>query len=617
MPSFCVASHVAALRPHDLSSRARIRPIARAPRNRDTRRRSAPAVKFGTAAAAGSRPSRVPDRRPRPSHDDLIRVDDEASDVRRLRGNCYGCGVALQTERADVSGYVDPDEYETKRVHKQLFGMMLCARCGDLSNGAMVNAVAGQGGARMSQGLITPSQLREQLTHIRDKKVLVVKVVDVTDFHGCFLNRVRDVVGANPILLVLTKCDLLPNGTESARLKEWARREVETRRRLTLAGIECVSGRKGDGVENAVTAMFAERKGRDVYVIGSANVGKSTFIRAALKSMRELGNFGVPAKRLPTASAMPGTTLGIIPLRAFEGRGVLYDTPGVFLHHRMNSILAGEDIKRFRLGGSLVRYVPRPRCEDDASDRTDFAGLTLLWGPLIRVDVLLATPNAGLVFYGPKGMRVTVVETSKLPDPMLAQAAADRERDSRRAAMAERATTKGAGVDDADADADPDPGRRVRPEEDERLGKGAGGGLASSAASGAASAVEAVAEWRAESASSPAMTTPYSNSDFSDLSVFSGRESPASSEAEPVDGSSATGDGRFVFCERLVKELEVNSPEGSTGARGGVVDLSVSGMGGWIRVVRESRVGACEMTMRVWGPRGLEVFAREPMPTGL
>ena len=111
-------------------------------------------------------------------------------------------------------------------------------------------------------------------------------------------------------------------------------------------------GRKGDGVDKSVTAMFAERKGRDVYVIGSANVGKSTFIRAALKSMRELGNFGVPAKRLPTASAMPGTTLGIIPLRAFEGRGTLYDTPGVFLHHRMNSILPGEDIKRFKLGAA-------------------------------------------------------------------------------------------------------------------------------------------------------------------------------------------------------------------------------------------------------------------------
>jgi nitric-oxide synthase len=82
---------------------------------------------------------------------------------------------------------------------------MLCLRCADLSHGRMVNAVAGQGGARLSKGLITPVQLRDQLTHIRERKVLVVKVVDVTDFHGSFLNKVRDVVGGNPILLVLTK----------------------------------------------------------------------------------------------------------------------------------------------------------------------------------------------------------------------------------------------------------------------------------------------------------------------------------------------------------------------------------------------------------------------------
>lgn len=68
----------------------------------------------------------------------------------------------------------------------------------------------------------------------------------------------------------------------------------------------CVSSRNGVGMKEAVGAMFTERKGRDVYVLGSANVGKSTFIRAALKAMREQGNFFVPGKRLPTASAMPG-----------------------------------------------------------------------------------------------------------------------------------------------------------------------------------------------------------------------------------------------------------------------------------------------------------------------
>lgn len=63
--------------------------------------------------------------------------------------------------------------------------------------------------------------------------------------------------------------------------------------------------------------MFTERKGRDVYVLGSANVGKSSFIRAALKSMREQGNFFVPGKRLPTASAMPGGECVRVCVRVF------------------------------------------------------------------------------------------------------------------------------------------------------------------------------------------------------------------------------------------------------------------------------------------------------------
>ena len=50
---------------------------------------------------------------------------------------------------------------------------------------------------------------------------------------------------------------------------------------------------------------------------------------------------------------------------------------------------------------------------------------------------------------------------------------------------------------------------------------------------------------------------------------------------------------------------------------GALSDLSVSGMGGWVRVVKEQRRGECEMALKVWGPRGLEVFVRNPMPTAL
>ena len=43
---------------------------------------------------------------------------------------------------------------------------------------------------------------------------------------------------------------------------------------------------------------------------------------------------------------------------------MIYQGPfnqGVFLHHRLNSILGGDDIKRFKLGASLVRFKPISR----------------------------------------------------------------------------------------------------------------------------------------------------------------------------------------------------------------------------------------------------------------
>jgi nitric-oxide synthase len=508
-------------------------------------------------------------------------------EVTRKRGDCYGCGVALQTDLPSVSGYVPPAEYATKAHHRQLDGMMLCARCSELSHGRMVNAVAGQGGARLQTGLITPAQLREQLSAIREKKALVVKVVDATDFHGSFLNKVRDVVGGNPILLVLTKVDLLPKDTNLEALREWVTHEAVTVRRLTLAGVVCVSARKGLGVKTAVGAMFAERKGRDVYVLGAANVGKSTFIRAALKAMREEGNFGVPAKRLPTASAMPGTTLGVIPLRAFEGKGALYDTPGVFLHHRLNSILSGDDLKRFGLGGSLRRFEPKPRVGDETEDRANgFAGLSLLWGPLLRVDVVAATPDAGLVFFGPKGMRVTVVETESLPDARVLDARASAERERSRASARREAA--------AASEAEADVSRRV---------------AAPSAAAAADAGRAASAAMEDEMLRVPTFEDVCSDDSESDVAT-----------------SSLTDDDDASFIQRLVREVSVEAEDededsarrdsdDSDSARA-LRDVSVSGMNGWVRVTRvgNSRGDACAMRVRVLGPRGLEVFDREPMP---
>ncbi len=54
---------------------------------------------------------------------------------------------------------------------------------------------------------------------------------------------------------------------------------------LSVLILRClqVSSKSGAGVPAAVAAIRRERRGRDVYVMGAANVGKSAFIRALVR----------------------------------------------------------------------------------------------------------------------------------------------------------------------------------------------------------------------------------------------------------------------------------------------------------------------------------------------
>lgn len=91
---------------------------------------------------------------------------------------------------------------------------VLCRRCHELSNGAMVpgvedfsQRVAREPGQLQLNGklLVTPEQLRAQLTPVKSKRAIVVLLVDILDASGSFLSKVRDLVGANPVVLIGTK----------------------------------------------------------------------------------------------------------------------------------------------------------------------------------------------------------------------------------------------------------------------------------------------------------------------------------------------------------------------------------------------------------------------------
>ena len=74
----------------------------------------------------------------------------------------------------------------------------------------------------------------------------------------------------------------------------------------------------------------AVMQGRDLYVIGAANVGKSAFVRSLMQEMGSMSSRHYDAaaaehrRRLPVESPMPGTTLGPIALHAFASGGTLF-----------------------------------------------------------------------------------------------------------------------------------------------------------------------------------------------------------------------------------------------------------------------------------------------------
>ena len=341
--------------------------------------------------------------------------------VAKFRRACYGCGADLQMEEPGAAGYVEPDRYELKAAHKQL-KLLLCCRCRSLSQGDILPAVI-EGRLRTAEiasepsdvsiigsdsgdspddvegsprargsGVTTPEELRAELALVRNTKCLAVLLVDVTDVTGSFLPRVRDLVAGNPIVLIGTKADLLPRGTQLADVEAWLAERLSPR--LNVVAIHLVSARTGDGVGASVRTILGERKGRDIFIMGAANVGKSYFIGALLEEA-----FGGRGKRLPISSPTPGTTLRMIGIDCFDGSSKLFDTPGVHLPHRLSAQLLPAELKAILPRGKMRPYTPVTAAA--------LAGSSFFWGGLARIDIVEAPPAMRLTFASAYTLRVT------------------------------------------------------------------------------------------------------------------------------------------------------------------------------------------------------------------
>ena len=236
---------------------------------------------------------------------------------------------------------------------------VICKRCHQLQNFGSVEKKLRPGWT--DEPTLSQEEFRKLLLPLRQKKAVILALVDLFDFSGSVLPELDRIAGDNPVILAANKADLLPSEMGQTRAENWVRRELEYAGVTSIANIggavRLVSCKTGFGIASMMekTRKLANEMECDIYVVGAANAGKSTLVnfllaeadpeRNRLKTgeRRRAGNAN-KWKGSVTTSPLPGTTLQFIKIE-LGGGTCLYDTPGLLVPGCLTERLTPEELK--------------------------------------------------------------------------------------------------------------------------------------------------------------------------------------------------------------------------------------------------------------------------------
>ncbi|NJP36521.1 ribosome biogenesis GTPase YqeH [Alkalicoccus luteus] len=273
---------------------------------------------------------------------------------------CAGCGIELQTENSSRAGYAPAQALEKETV--------ICRRCFRLKHYNEVQDVH-----------LTDDDFLKILNELSSRDALIVKIVDIFDFSGSWLDGIQRFSGSNDVLLVGNKSDLLPKSVRKSKVVNWMKRQAKEFG-LKPAETLLMSAQTGDGVEETAAWIDKLRKGKDVYVVGATNTGKSSFINQLIRRFSD-GESPVDI----TTSNIPGTTLDRIDIPLDE-TSTLYDTPGIINRHQIAHLLNKEDLKTISPKKEIKQLIHQLN-----------PGQTLYFGGLARMDFVKGNPGSFVV----------------------------------------------------------------------------------------------------------------------------------------------------------------------------------------------------------------------------
>lgn len=254
---------------------------------------------------------------------------------------CFGCGAFLQNIDKNSEGYV-------KNLNNKF-----CERCFKIThyNEYIYNDKSNE-------------EYLKKIDYINKTKDLVILTVD-------FLNMIDldSIYLSNPILLIFTKKDILPRNVNESKFLS------KIKCNLNIKNKFFVSSKNNYNLDLLYENINKYRTGKNVYVVGLTNAGKSTLINKMLKNYSDI-DYKI------TTSNLPSTTLDFIE-KEFEDFNLI-DTPGLLDEGNIINYVSSDLIKKIIPKKEIHPIIYQIKCDQ-----------TIVIEDIIRLDV----PVNNIVLY--------------------------------------------------------------------------------------------------------------------------------------------------------------------------------------------------------------------------
>ncbi|KAM9457318.1 nitric oxide-associated protein 1 [Clarias gariepinus] len=300
--------------------------------------------------------------------------------------SCSGCGALMHCMAPELPGYLPSEKYKQLQEEDKL-KKAICQRCFLLTHHQKALNVT-----------MSKEEYRKIVSRIKPEKALVLLIVDLLDLPDSIVPDLPQLVGKNKHIIVLgNKVDLLPG--DSDNYLQRIRRQLA--QHCADAGIpttdsknvHLISAKTGYGIENLITKLQASWKYKgDVYLVGTANAGKSTLFNTLLES-DYCKSRASDVIHKATISPWPGTTLNLLkfpiinptPYRLFRRAERLR-----MAAQQTEDDLDPEELRRiqqFRKQGYLIGRVGRTfRVQSTKKDLVEFDPDSLSFGEDLNED---------------------------------------------------------------------------------------------------------------------------------------------------------------------------------------------------------------------------------------